>query len=216
METSGTMQLWPREVRFPRLYAILDRQAISQRDLDLFAVATAWRDAGIALVQYRDKWSAPEVVLRNTIRLREIFQDSTTLLLLNDYPELAQKAGLSAVHIGQTDGSMEEAHEHVPLVGVSTHNDTQVAAAEKTSCFYVAIGPVYPTSSKLDTDPQVGLEGVRRARQLTTKPLVAIGGIHVERAPEVLEAGADSVAVISGLLEGNLFQCARTFLDAVH
>jgi len=85
-------------------------------------------------------------------------------------------------------------------LGVSTHNPEQLAEADKTSADYLAIGPVFATSSKENPDPVVGLEGVRRARQLTQKPLVAIGGITRANARSVIEAGADSVAVISDLL----------------
>ncbi len=86
------------------------------------------------------------------------------------------------------------------IIGVSTHNDSQVTEANAAAADYVAIGPVFTTASKTDTEPVVGLEGVRRARALTQKPLVAIGGITRENARSVLDAGADSVAVIGGLL----------------
>ena len=86
------------------------------------------------------------------------------------------------------------------IVGVSTHNPEQVAEAAASPADYVAIGPVFATGSKLNPDPVVGLEGVRRARQLTAKPLVAIGGITLENCRQVLEAGADSVAIISALM----------------
>src|SRR6202041_8027 len=85
-------------------------------------------------------------------------------------------------------------------LGVSSHNPEQVAEADKTSADYLAIGPVFATLSKDNPDPVVGLEGVRRARALTRKPLVAIGGITRANAASVIEAGADSVAVISDLL----------------
>jgi thiamine-phosphate pyrophosphorylase len=85
-------------------------------------------------------------------------------------------------------------------LGVSTHNPEQMVEADRSSADYVAIGPVFSTSSKEKPDPVVGLEGVRRARDLTRKPLVAIGGITRENAAAVIAAGADSVAVISDLL----------------
>jgi len=85
-------------------------------------------------------------------------------------------------------------------VGVSTHTEEQVRAADLSTADYVAVGPVFATGTKLDADPVIGLEGVRRARALTTKPIVAIGGITRENARSVVDAGADSVAVISGLL----------------
>jgi thiamine-phosphate pyrophosphorylase len=85
-------------------------------------------------------------------------------------------------------------------LGVSTHNPEQLAAADKTAADYLAIGPVFSTRSKANPDPVIGLEGVRRARALTHKPLVAIGGITRENCRSVIEAGADTVAVISDLI----------------
>ncbi len=107
------------------------------------------------------------------------------------------------VHVGHLDLAPADARRVVgvgKVVGVSTHNDEQVMAADASDADYVAVGPVFATSTKADAEPVVGLEGVRRARALTRKPLVAIGGITRENARSVIEAGADAVAVIGGLL----------------
>jgi thiamine-phosphate pyrophosphorylase len=107
------------------------------------------------------------------------------------------------VHVGQEDLSPESVRGIIGpdrWLGVSTHNPEQLREADLTSADYLAVGPVFATSSKENPDPLIGLEGVRRARQLTRKPLVAIGGITRRNAVSVLEAGADSVAVISDLL----------------
>jgi thiamine-phosphate pyrophosphorylase len=85
------------------------------------------------------------------------------------------------------------------VVGLSTHNEEQVLAADNSAADYIAVGPVFRTATKHDAEPVIGLEGVRRARELTRKPIVAIGGITVENAASVAGAGADSVAVIGGL-----------------
>jgi thiamine-phosphate pyrophosphorylase len=137
---------------------------------------------------------------------------------MNDRADLAVLANFDGVHVGQDDLSFEDARRVVgpqKIVGVSTHTDEHVRAAEQTSADYIAIGPVFATTTKADTEPVVGLEGVRRARTLTTKPLVAIGGITRANARSAIEAGADSVAVISGLLaEGeSVEQVARDFLE---
>jgi thiamine-phosphate pyrophosphorylase len=90
---------------------------------------------------------------------------------------------------------------HVPRwLGVSTHSPEQLAEADRTSADYLAVGPIFPTTSKANPDPVVGLDGIRRARELTRKPLVAIGGITRANARSVIDAGADCVAVISDLL----------------
>jgi thiamine-phosphate pyrophosphorylase len=122
---------------------------------------------------------------------------------MNDRADLCLAAGFDGVHVGQDDLSAEGARKIIGdklRLGVSTHNPEQVAEADKTSADYLAIGPVFATSSKVNPDPVIGLEGIRRARALTRKPLVAIGGITRANCRSVIEAGADSVAVISDLV----------------
>lgn len=214
-ESSNPWERMTAGAPFPRLYAILDALTVERRGLDLFEVARIWRDTGVPIVQYRDKISSSLDIVSNAARLREIYQGSDTLLVLNDSPAMAYDAGFRAVHIGQGDGSVDAARRTIEIVGVSTHTERQVIAADKSQCFYVAIGPVFATGSKLDAAMKVGVEGVSRARELTRKPLVAIGGISLTTAPKILEAGADSVAIISSLLEGDPQSRARDFLKAV-
>jgi thiamine-phosphate pyrophosphorylase len=122
---------------------------------------------------------------------------------MNDRTDLCILAEFDGVHVGQDDLSPESVRRIIGpdrWLGVSTHNPEELLEADRTSADYLAIGPVFSTSSKDRPDLVVGLEGVRRARQLTSKPLVAIGGITRANAASVIEAGADSVAVISDLL----------------
>lgn len=124
-------------------------------------------------------------------------------LIMNDRADLCLAAELDGVHVGQDDLSPESVRAIIGpdrCLGLSTHNPEQLREADLTSADYLAIGPVFATSSKEKPDPVVGLEGVRQARALTRKPLVAIGGITRANAASVIEAGADSVAVISDLL----------------
>lgn len=200
---------------FPRLYAILDAETLERRGLDMFEVATIWRDAGIGIVQYRDKVSSSLQVMSNAVRLRQIFSGSGTVFVLNDTPALAHDAGVLAAHIGQTDGPVDTALRSVNFVGVSTHNEREVAVADGTGATYIAIGPVFSTPTKRNAEPVVGLEGVRSARSLTRKPLVGIGGVTLLNAGSVLDAGADSVAVISALLDGDIARRAQEFLSVV-
>ena len=128
---------------------------------------------------------------------------SPVRLIMNDRADLCLAAEFDGVHVGQEDLSPEAVRRIIGperWLGVSTHNLEQVREADLTSADYLAIGPVFATSSKDKPDPVVGLEGVRQARRLTQKPLVAIGGITRANAASVIEAGADSVAVISDLL----------------
>jgi thiamine-phosphate pyrophosphorylase len=128
---------------------------------------------------------------------------SRAKLIMNDRADLCLMAEYDGVHVGQDDLSPEAVRSLIGpdlWLGVSTHNPSQIAEAAKTSADYVAIGPVFATASKLNPDPVIGDEGLRRARSLTSKSLVAIGGITRTNCREVIEAGADCVAVISDLL----------------
>ena len=121
---------------------------------------------------------------------------------MNDRADICVAMGFDGVHLGQDDLPAEGARLVVGerIVGVSTHNLQQVKEADASPADYIAIGPVFPTTGKKNPDALVGLEGVRKARAATKKPLVAIGGITRHNAKSVIEAGADSVAVISDLL----------------
>jgi thiamine-phosphate pyrophosphorylase len=200
------------------LYAIVDAGVLATRGVSLEQYAQELRAAGVRLVQYRDKTGSPQEVLRGAAVLREVFANSGATLIMNDRADLAALAGFDGVHVGQGDLSPEDAKLVVGvgrMVGVSTHTEEQVRAAGASGADYVAIGPVFATGTKTDTEPVVGLEGVRRARGLTTKPLVAIGGITRENARSVIDAGADSVAVISGLFgQGeSVEKVARDFIE---
>jgi thiamine-phosphate pyrophosphorylase len=122
---------------------------------------------------------------------------------MNDRADLCLASAFDGLHVGQDDLSPEAARVIIGparWLGVSTHNPEELAEADKTSADYLAIGPVFATTSKANPDPVVGLEGIRRARELTHKPLVAIGGITRANARSVFDAGADTVAVISDLV----------------
>jgi thiamine-phosphate pyrophosphorylase len=187
-----------------RLYAILDTDLMAARSLQLAEVAAAMHAAGITLVQYRSKQGSAREVLHDARILREIFPPGGDVrLIMNDRPDLALLAGFDGVHIGQGDVGTEDARTIVGSgrwIGVSTHSDEQVIEADRTSCDYIAYGPIFSTVSKINPDPTVGLAGLNTARALTTKPLVAIGGITRRNCRSVLDGGADSVAVISDLL----------------
>ncbi|MDP9039562.1 MAG: thiamine phosphate synthase [Acidobacteriota bacterium] len=200
------------------LYAILDMDVLKSRGVRLRKVAVGLRAAGVSLIQYRNKTGTTQEVLAGAATLREVFAGVVCRLILNDHAELVSAAHFHGVHLGQTDLPVREARPLIgtaSLIGLSTHTDDQVRAADLTSADYIAIGPVFPTATKLNAEPAVGLEGVRRARTLTTKPLVAIGGITRENARSVLQAGANSVAVISALFAPgeSVEKVARDFLD---
>ncbi len=191
----------PRKILLPRLYPILDTSCFPNTR-DLFAAAEELSIAGCTLLQYRNKSGHARLMLEDARELTARL-GATVKLIMNDRADLCLAAGFDGLHVGQDDLSAESARRIIGAdlwLGISTHNPDQLAEADKTSADYLAIGPVFATGSKANPDPVVGLEGVRRARELTRKPLVAIGGITRANARSVIEAGADSVAVISDLL----------------
>ncbi len=188
-------------IAIPRLYPVVDAACFSSAE-DLADFVEALVAGGCTLLQYRNKSGNARVMLEQARELNKRVGASLKLIM-NDRADLCLAAGFDGVHVGQEDLLPESVRKIIGpdhWLGVSTHNPEQLEEADRSSADYLAIGPVFSTSSKEKPDPVVGLEGVRRARQLTRKPLVAIGGITRANAVSVLEAGADSVAVISDLL----------------
>lgn len=192
----------------PRLYAILDAGCFAGSE-GLIEAATQVVAAGVTVIQYRSKSDNSANVLKVGRELRDCTSRAVApvprglKLVMNDRADLALAAGFDGVHVGQDDLSPESVRRIIGpecWLGISTHNPRQVIEADKTSADYIAIGPVFATASKANPDPITGLEGVREARGLTKKPLVAIGGITRRNCRSVIEAGADSVAVISDLV----------------
>jgi thiamine-phosphate pyrophosphorylase len=188
-------------LQLPRLYPILDPACFPDAP-GMFAAAEELAASGVTLLQYRHKFGSARRIIGQARELRERL-GAAVKLIINDRADLCVAAQCDGLHIGQDDLSPESARHIIGpsrWLGVSTHNPEQLAEADKTPADYLAIGPVFGTSSKANPDPVVGLEGVRRARELTRKPLVAIGGITRANARSVIDAGADAVAVISDLL----------------
>ena len=188
---------------FPRLYAIIDPTLLTISELDL---AEALAGSGVELIQYRNKTASSRQFFEISRQLSSALAPRGVRFIVNDRPDIALLAGAGGVHVGQDDLGVEDARAicggltEDRWVGVSTHTLEQVAAADRTSADYIAFGPIFPTATKENPDPVVGTELLRQARQMTKKPLVAIGGITLERAAEVYRAGADSLAVIRDLI----------------
>ncbi|HEX7288749.1 MAG TPA: thiamine phosphate synthase [Candidatus Angelobacter sp.] len=194
----------------PPLYPIIDfRCFAAQPDpvLALTRFAEELLRGGATLLQYRDKTSDVRRFLSCARELRRITRDRA-LLIINDRVDIALACEADGVHLGQDDLSPAAARRILDatrkkdlLIGFSTHNLSQVKEANSFPIDYLAVGPVFATASKVNPDPVIGLEGVREARQATTLPLVAIGGITRNNCLQVGQAGADAVAVISDLFE---------------
>lgn len=201
----------------PRLYAILDpSQTLERPILEVCDILLA---SGVRLIQYRNKHAASRTIYEHCLEIARRVGAAGGRFIVNDRADIALASGADGVHVGQDDLPVELARRVVgegKWVGFSTHNLEQVAGVDRTSADYIAFGPVFPTASKENPDPVAGIEGLRRARNATRKPLVAIGGVTLERIPEVFGAGADSVAVISDILRASdIGARAREFLEAV-
>lgn len=203
-------------MKLPRLYAILDIDLLIARSVDVASFAAELRDAGVNLVQYRNKQGGARTMLNHAELLRKIFALTDAKLIMNDRADLALLANFDGVHVGQEDLSAEDARGILGeqrWVGVSTHTPQQIIEANQACCDYLACGPIFSTASKNNPDPIVGLEGLRAARAFTQKPLVAIGGITLANCQSVLDTGADCVAVISSLLPGPGSQSTRQIAE---
>ncbi len=188
------------------VYAILDTDVLTARGLDPLAVCDVWLEAGVRLIQLRAKSMASGPMLTLAEALVARAHAAGAALIINDRADIAAQCGADGVHVGQDDLSPVDVRVVVGarvILGLSTHTDAQVAEAVTQPVSYVAIGPVFGTRTKDTGYDAVGLAQVARAAtaaHAAGKPLVAIGGITLENAASVLEAGADSLAVISDLV----------------
>jgi thiamine-phosphate pyrophosphorylase len=199
---------------FPALYAILDTNGAGEADASLPLILAS---AGVKLIQIRDKKASTRKIYDVARSLSETLRFAGVRIIVNDRPDIAALVAAGGVHVGQEDLPAEAARKicgSARWVGVSTHSLEQLREADRTSADYIAVGPIFPTATKENPDPDVGLEFLRAARQLSKKPLVAIGGITIESAKSVYQAGADCVAVVRDLIStGDAAKRARDYLS---
>ncbi|MCS6803903.1 MAG: thiamine phosphate synthase [Acidobacteriota bacterium] len=203
----------------PRVYAITDRVLTGLSHAEQVRQLAA---GGISWIQLREKAASPRAFYQAAEEAMRVARDHGVTLLVNDRVDIALAVDADGVHLGQDDVPVQKARAVIKpgkIIGLSTHSLEQALAADALPVDYIAIGPVFATTTKPDHEPVVGLETIRRVRQRISKPLVAIGGITLETAPQVIAAGADAVAVISDLLtSGSITERARAFcrvLEAV-
>jgi thiamine-phosphate pyrophosphorylase len=200
----------------PRLYVILDATLLNNSPLNCAQELAA---AGVRLLQYRNKSASGRDLLSTSRELVSSLNSHGASLVVNDRPDIAVLAGAAGVHVGQEDLEPQQARTVAGdemWIGTSTHNLEQFRRAAATSADYIAVGPIFATTSKANPDPVVGLELIRQVRHLTEKPIVAIGGITLERAASGIEAGADCVAVIRDVVcAAKPGERARRFLDTL-
>lgn len=187
--------------RIPSIYPLTDVQLSGLSHAEQIRLLSR---GGATLVQLREKQMSPNEFYEQAKAAVTVAEQCGVRLIINDRVDVALAVGANGVHLGQDDMPPEAARKLLgeqAIVGYSTHNVEQAIEASKLPIDYLAIGPIFTTTTKSDTAPVLGLAGLRTVRQaIGDFPLVAIGGITAANAPDVIEAGADSVAVISALL----------------
>jgi thiamine-phosphate pyrophosphorylase len=194
-----------------RFYPIVDTETAARRGVDPVAASAATLEAGARILQFRHKGFFSREIFAQAQEIAALCRQADALFVMNDRADIAQLLG-AALHLGQEDLEPADARKLLGergFIGFSTHNEAQLRAAEGQPADYLAIGPIFGTASKKNHDPVVGLEELRRLRPLTTRPLIAIGGITRSNARSVLDAGADGVAVIGDLFPEDLDIRAR-------
>jgi thiamine-phosphate pyrophosphorylase len=206
-------------MKLPRFYPILDTGLLEERGIAAAQAANAILNAGARILQFRHKRHWTREVFGELEAVAKLCRDAPAQLVVNDRADLARMMD-AALHLGQDDLAPSAARRVMgdqTFIGFSTHNEAQLCAAREEPVDYLALGPIFGTSSKENPDPVVGAQELRRLRKYTALPLVAIGGITRANALDVLEAGADSVAVIGDLIPqvGSIYSRVREWVSAL-
>lgn len=200
----------------PKIYPITD---ISITKLSHLEQVERLIEGGAKLIQLRDKNSSPKDFYESAKAVMDFTRSKGVKIIINDRVDIALTVKADGVHLGQDDLPPQYAREILgekAIIGFSTHNISQAIEAIKMPLDYIAVGPIFATSTKENPDPVVGIEGLKIVRdEIGDFPLVAIGGINIENAKEVLNNGADSIAVISQILQkpSKITQSFRQFVE---
>jgi thiamine-phosphate pyrophosphorylase len=193
----------------PKVYPITDRLLSGLSHADQVALLA---QGGATLIQLRDKTSTPREFFREAATALTIARKLGVQIIINDRVDIALSLSAEGVHLGQSDLPPKAARRLLgskAVIGFSCHNLQQALAAAEQPVDYIAFGPIFITSSKTDTEPVVGLAGLSAVHASIKKPLVAIGGITQANANAVFHAGADSIALISALVEDRKSMTSR-------
>jgi thiamine-phosphate pyrophosphorylase len=200
----------------PKIYPITDARISGLSHAEQVERLAA---GGATLVQLREKFASPREFYQEALAAVRVARGLGVRVVINDRLDVAMAVGADGVHLGQGDLPPAEARALLGrerIVGFSTHDLKQAAEADSLDVDYLAIGPVFQTSTKQEPDPTVGLEIIGEIKRRVSKPLVAIGGITVGRARSVIDAGADSLAIISDLYSaGDIAGRVREFFQKV-
>ena len=215
----GNCKMDRMHLKLPRVYPILDTEILENRGVGVEVAAAAFLDGGAGILQFRHKGHWSREVYAVAEGVARLCREAGAMFIINDRADFAMLLG-AGLHVGQDDLTPRDARKLLgpeAIIGYSTHDVGQLCAAGAEPVNYAALGPIFATGSKRNPDPVVGVEELRRCRALADKPLVAIGGITMENAVAVLRAGADSLAILSGLLpESVSAKSLREHMEAWH
>lgn len=194
---------------------ITDRKSC---DMDWLVMTSEVLRAGVKWVQYRDKESDRCCLFETAVELRELTRKSGAFFIMNDHPDIAAAVDADGVHLGQDDMPVAEARKVLgseKVIGISTHSIAEAVEAERDGADYVGFGPVFSTGTK-DAGKPIGTDMLARVRSEVNIPVVAIGGITAGELPRVVSAGAQAVAVASGILQGEIMDNVKRFISVLH
>jgi thiamine-phosphate pyrophosphorylase len=209
----------PKALSLPRLYPIVDVEVAARAGWTALDLARAYLSGGARVLQLRAKALDGAAFLDLASLIVDVGHRSGATVIINDRADIARLSGSDGLHVGQDDLRPSDARRITgedAIIGLSTHSSEQIEAALTEPISYLAIGPVFGTATKTTGYDRVGYEAVRLARSaVAALPVVAIGGITLETAPRVIEAGADSVAVITDLVTHDPEARVREYLTAL-
>ena len=199
----------------PKLYLITNRNLSKQGEVSDVKEAL---ESGIKIIQYREKESSEDHILKKAKELKKLTKKHNALLIINDHPKIAEQIGADGIHIGQEDMPIKEAVKIFSgkIIGVSVSTIEEAKQADEDGATYLGIGPIFDTGTKKDAGKGIGLEKIRQIKKQTTLPIVAIGGINKTNTEEVLKTGADSVAVISAIIGKNIKKETLSLLKIIN
>jgi thiamine-phosphate pyrophosphorylase len=206
-------------MRLKLFYPILDTETAARRGVDPVDAAARILEGGARLLQLRHKGFFSREAFEQAREIAALCRSADARFVVNDRADIAKLLG-AGLHLGQDDLPPADARRVLgdgALLGFSSHNEAQLRAAAEEPVDYLALGPIFETSTKLNPDPVVGLDELRRLRTFSPLPVVAIGGITRANARSVMEAGADSVAVIGDLFpeNGNIRERVEQWISLV-
>ena len=198
------------------LYAIIDNSI--RPELSNIEIAKRVLPGGTKIVQLRGKGLSSKELLEQAREIRELTRKAGATFIVNDRADIAILSDADGVHLGQDDLPIAEARKILgreKLIGISTHNLDQALKAEQEGSDYIGFGPVFGTKTKADAEEAKGIEALKEVKKKVSIPVIAIGGINLENLKEVIDAGADGVAVISAIVKAeNIEETTKRFIEA--